>query len=60
MASEVDEVKQNVVEDSEELFLRGCGSRFFRKTSTPRKIEVIREYIQNASDALDDWLRIPT
>lgn len=24
----------------------------------PRKLEVIREYIQNASDAIDDWLRI--
>jgi hypothetical protein len=24
----------------------------------PRKLETIREYIQNASDAIDDWLRI--
>lgn len=24
----------------------------------PRKLEIVREYIQNASDALDDWLRI--
>src|SRR5258708_4958120 len=24
----------------------------------PRKLEIIREYIQNASDAIDDWLRI--
>ncbi len=58
MASEVDsEVKQHVVEDSDELFY-AAAVPILSEDLYPRKIEVIREYIQNASDALDDWLKI--
>ena len=32
--------------------------RMREKGLYPRKLEVVREYIQNASDALDDWLKI--
>ena len=61
MASEVDEVKQNAVadgvEDSEELFY-AAAVQILSEDLYPRKLEIIREYIQNASDALDDWMKI--
>jgi hypothetical protein len=61
MASEVDEVKQNAVadsvEDSEELFY-AAAVQILSEDLYPRKLEIIREYIQNASGALDDWMKI--
>ncbi len=58
MASEVDsEVKQNAVEDNEELFY-AAAVQILSEDLYPRKLEIIREYIQNASDALDDWMKI--
>ena len=60
MASEVDAVKQNAansVEESDELFY-AAAVPILSEDLYPRKLEVIREYIQNASDALDDWLKI--
>jgi len=58
MASEVDpEAKQDEAEDSEELFY-AAAVQILSEDLYPRKLEIIREYIQNASDALDDWLKI--
>jgi hypothetical protein len=44
-------------EDSEELFY-AAAVQILSEDLYPRKLEIIREYIQNASDALDDWLKI--
>ena len=60
MASEVDEVKQNAVNsvgDGDELF-HAAAVPILSEDLYPRKLEVVREYIQNASDAVDDWLKI--
>src|SRR5690348_9953142 len=43
--------------DTEEL-LYASVVQILSEDLYPRKLEIIREYIQNASDALDDWLRI--
>ena len=55
------EVKPHVgsdqTEDSEELFY-AAAVHILSEDLYPRKLEIIREYIQNASDALDDWLKI--
>src|SRR5260370_19541966 len=58
MAPEVNAlVGSNEVEDSEELFY-AAAMQILTEDLYPRKLEIIREYIQNASDALDDWLKI--
>src|SRR5207302_8809691 len=43
--------------DTEEL-LYAAVVQILSEDLYPRKLEIIREYIQNASDALDDWLRV--
>ncbi len=58
MASEVNpDIKQGDIEDTEELFY-AAAVQILSEDLYPRKLEIIREYIQNASDALDDWIRI--
>lgn len=58
MASEVKPaLKYDDIEDNEELFY-AAAVQILSEDLYPRKLEIIREYIQNASDALDDWLRI--
>jgi molecular chaperone HtpG len=44
-------------ESTEEL-LYAAVVQILSEDLYPRKLEIIREYIQNASDAIDDWLRI--
>src|ERR1700730_13212755 len=44
-------------ENTEEL-LYAAVVQILSEDLYPRKLEIIREYIQNASDAIDDWLRI--
>jgi len=43
--------------ESEEL-LYAAVVQILSEDLYPRKLEIIREYIQNASDAIDDWLRL--
>ena len=57
MALDASEVNQNEIEDDEELFY-AAAVQILSEDLYPRKLEIIREYIQNASDALDDWLKI--
>jgi len=58
MAPEVKQpVESNQAEDSEELFY-AAAVQILSEDLYPRKLEIIREYIQNGSDALDDWLKI--
>lgn len=57
MASEVVDSNQVDPEDSEELFY-AAAVQILSEDLYPRKLEIIREYIQNASDALDDWMKI--
>jgi hypothetical protein len=57
MASDVVNSNQVDTEDSEELFY-AAAVQILSEDLYPRKLEIIREYIQNASDALDDWVRI--
>jgi hypothetical protein len=55
MAAEVTpDIKQG---DTDELFY-AAAVPILSEDLYPRKLEIIREYIQNASDALDDWIRI--
>jgi hypothetical protein len=44
-------------EDNEELFY-AAAVQILSEDLYPRKLEIVREYIQNASDALDDWIKI--
>ncbi|HEV2395798.1 MAG TPA: ATP-binding protein [Candidatus Sulfotelmatobacter sp.] len=44
-------------EDNEELFY-APAVQILSEDLYPRKLEIVREYIQNASDALDDWMKI--
>ncbi len=44
-------------EENEEL-LYAAVVQILSEDLYPRKLEIVREYIQNASDAVDDWLRI--
>lgn len=57
MAAEVVPTEVQNQADTEEL-LYAAVVQILSEDLYPRKLETIREYIQNASDALDDWLRI--
>lgn len=57
MATEVAAPQLPDQSDTEEL-LYAAVVQILSEDLYPRKLETLREYIQNASDAIDDWLRI--
>src|SRR5260370_34208579 len=44
--------------EKEEELLFAAVVRILSEDLYPRKLEIIREYIQNSSDAIDDWLAV--
>jgi Histidine kinase-, DNA gyrase B-, and HSP90-like ATPase len=57
MATEVAPALLHDAADNEEL-LYAAVVQILSEDLYPRKLETLREYVQNASDAIDDWLRI--
>jgi hypothetical protein len=47
-----------VQDENEEELLFAAVVRILSEDLYPRKLEIIREYIQNSSDAIDDWLAV--
>lgn len=58
MAPEELTAQQQASNEQKQEHVYAAALRILSEDLYPRKLEVIREYIQNASDAIDDWRKI--